>query len=75
MIKAEHVFAVHHLLGKGVLIVKVVGFCVGGTLNDGELDLFELLSFDACPFRDSFFGIFEDLTLSIKLATASKKAQ
>jgi hypothetical protein len=70
MIEAEHVIAVHHLLGKGVLIVKVIGFCISGTLNDGELYLFELLSFDTCPFRDSFLGIFEDLALSIESVTA-----
>jgi len=66
MIKAEHVFAVHHFVGKGILVVKVIGFCIGGTLNNGELYLFELLSFDTCPLRDSFLGIFEDLALSIE---------
>lgn len=70
MIKTEHVITVHHLLGKGILIVKIIWFCICGTLNDGELYLLELLSFDTCPFRDSFFGVFEDFALSIKLATA-----
>jgi len=72
MIKAKHVITVHHLVGKGVLVIKVVGFCIGGTLNDRELDLFELLSFDTCSLRDSFFAIFEDLTLSIVLATVGE---
>jgi len=70
MIKAEHVLAAHHLLRESVLVVEVVGFGVGGTLNDGELYLFELLPFDACPLRDSFLGIFENFALSMELATA-----
>jgi len=69
MIEAKHVIAIHHLLGKGILIVKVIGFCISGTLNDGELYFFKLLSFDTCPFRDSFLGVFEDFTLPIESVT------
>jgi hypothetical protein len=66
MIKSEHVIAVH-LLGKCVLVIKVVGFRIGRTLNDGELYLFELLAFDTCSLRDSFLCMFEDFALSIEL--------
>src|SRR5579871_2498983 len=73
MIKAEHVITIHHLIGKGILVVKVIRFCVGGTLNDSKLNLFELLSFDTCSFRDSFFGVFEDFALChIELVTVGE---
>ena len=45
-------------------VVEIVGLRVGGPVDDGKLDLFEVLALDAGSLRQPLLRVFEQFTLT-----------
>lgn len=64
MVQTQHVIAIDQFLRQDVIVVEVVGLSVCGALDDGELDLLELLALEPCALRDALLCVLEKLALS-----------